>query len=1462
MEDLASVLRSLDDEFGEKERLSHGKVWCTPIPHDRKVSTVQEFYKAFHDTRTLPIHTCVNCYRKFGKAELEEVDWCQWVPFEKRHASQYSCRNCFPTGEKVLACAECVRELGKGALSPAAHLHSQLGCEHMFPDELKGLTPVEEKLIALNSCYGFITRYSIPGSRKPSTRYPKHVKGHITVFPNNLQELVADVLPHPLLKVMDDIHVSWQGPEKPTPNDLSVLLSVRRRVVEKALVWLKGHNSLYENIEIDVAEMESWGAPSHGVPSQVYERMERNEPSAWEKTRTAQLVPPTERGLEEERSMDIREVLAMLNQGEDVEVGGRAFEEPGSPGGEGSDEQMQVDGVSATVQEISSSGMFSLDAHPDIADMEKIRYLYDALGQHASWEQREESLRTGSAEVHRGHGSEPYIVISRGEDFADSFDARFFAKTFPTLFPFGGGGPRQAEESRAGVMGNMDTEAPIDEEATVGSILSSRNMSLERWVRLVLMRHGGRFATHHIFTFLVFNMLVRSRNRRVSMMSVVGKDFPEVERIVQSLSAQRLEMAERELETSGRTNDEAVNKLLRSLSLYGLWQPMSRELRMSMRRKIKSLIIRHGIPAIWFTLNPNDITNPVKLRLAAYRGREPKEAEAFLMNVDTAYKQVQLAISDPLSSALFFHREISMFFKHYVRVGDDSVFGRINEYFSAVETNERGALHLHGLLWLHGNMHLSSLLSDVGEIDQAAYRERVIEYVDSVFTEDLDQEAFCAVRAERRVTSDVSSLLQNRQQFEAAFDEEANFCAGATQIHTHSPTCVKYSISRQGRNRDLCWFKAPWRLVEKTSLTEDGLLKIRRGHSMVNRWNKAMAVGLRHNHDISFIATQRKTMAIVFYVTNYATKAEDPVWKRVAAATEVMKVLGDPVVRDHTETAHRSAEDNGGQNKTRQFLLRVANRIFTQRPLSQVEVIAHLLGYRTEFTNNDAWTFLNVSFLYWHIFRQWSHFQYSGGVETADQAVDEAVLLEKSGQRISFLQAYPHRGRLLQGLCLYDYMSVVKLKRKARDSNAAAWGEVQFERSWPLSQTWVQVLRKPGKHAVVCLDGYLSTDFNEEDGPCYRRAAVQHLAIFAPWESFLSETSGDINAIWEKQKKLLTPRVSFLAENIQLLRRSAEDAKRDARQWAALSGESESSVDTLEPSTGEGDEGSGSMYQSDDIANATRLIDVFRSTIGANQITAGSKEVAMVVRQLYRFQQVVLCSTDELRATVVLQGDSRAISNSGWPSTDADIPGQDKVRSIKSQQTSLSRERERMIQGIQEGFDDKTSNHNAAVNSVLNGFGEHDVQVTAVDSETPKKSSGPSLSIQFGPSTSFSEAGRQLANSFTLNQRQGIALRLLCLHWNERGTPQLCQFIRGEGGTGKSQIIKALIKLFASKGISHYLLVIVTSGTTATRISSITIYLACGFSIDTSHLGSKNGLDRFIIPSSAGLRINGQTRID
>ncbi|KAM4058268.1 PIF1-like helicase [Hirsutella rhossiliensis] len=793
------------------------------------------------------------------------------------------------------------------------------------PDELKGLTPVEEKLISLNSCY---------------------------------------------------------GARKPAPSDLSSLLSVRRRVVERALVWLKRNNPHYAEIEIDAAEMESWGDSIHGVPSSVCDRMERNEPSGWEKARTAHVVPPTERAMDEE---------------------GRWRSRSSSPCST-KDKKPAARNVPA-INEVTSSGMFALDGPPDVADVEKLQFACDAVA----------GVR-GVATVVVSHTSG-----FRGGEFTDSFEASFFARTFPTLFPFGVGDQGLSRQRRP--------RRPV----------SSRSLNLQAWAEIVLRRHGGRFALHHIFAFLVFNMGVRSRNRRVSMLSVGRKNFRKVERI--------------------------------------------------------SLIVGYGVPAIWFTINPNDITNPVKLRLAAYRTRDPDAAEEFLEGLGDAYKRARLAISDPMSSAVFFHREMKLFFDHYVKVGEDS------------------------------------MLADIHGEDQAAYRERIVRYIDSVFSEDLDQESFCAVQAERSVTGGIGSLLDNAAQFSAAFIEEANFCAGATQ---------------EG-GRDLCRFKAPWRSG---------------GHTA---------------------------------------------W-------------------------------------TRQFLMRVANRVFTERPLSQVEVVAHLLGYPAEFTDSSAWAYLNCSLLYWEVFRRWRHLREASGAAATDDTLDESVL------------------------------------------------------------------RRPGKHATVCLDGYLSKDFTYDDESCYRRAAVQHLALFVPWESFLGEGTGEINSIWARARDAMAPRISCLVDNVQLLRRSAEDAKRDAKQWAASSGDGDPTVAHVEEGgAGEAGAESAATYQPNSIGDATRLIDVVRGAVGANQVTAKSPELMAMIQQLWR----------------VFSG--------------AALPPQDQVKAIKSQQRSP--------RSVAKG-DDR--------------FREDEVEMTMADSDETAIDAGAGMDVQFGPSTSFLAAGKVLATRLTLNKRQSIAFLIIC----------------------------------------------------------------------------------------------------
>ncbi|KID93915.1 arrestin domain-containing protein, partial [Metarhizium majus ARSEF 297] len=258
--------------------------------------------------------------------------------------------------------------------------------------------------------------------------------------------------------------------------------------------------------------MNSWTNFPDGVPHMVYQQMERHEPSAHEKIRTAHVVPATERGADavdvegHEREGDIDEILARLHSAEVREefaelAEGSQGEQRGTP-----DVHERGSAQDGAIFEISAAGMFGLDGAPEITELEKFKFACDTIhkGGHSTADGqlgRDKDV-SGSAGIRyaKSKKEEPYIHISRGDNFADGLDRWFFAKAFPTLFPYGLGGPRLAEEALVGSTGSARHEKGVgrmDTSGTATNLVGSRNMSLRAWAEIVLRRHGGRFANHH-----------------------------------------------------------------------------------------------------------------------------------------------------------------------------------------------------------------------------------------------------------------------------------------------------------------------------------------------------------------------------------------------------------------------------------------------------------------------------------------------------------------------------------------------------------------------------------------------------------------------------------------------------------------------------------------------------------------------------------------------------------------------------------------------------------------------------------------------------------------------------------------------------------------------------------------------------------------------------------------------------
>ena len=365
---------------------------------------------------------------------------------------------------------------------------------------------------------------------------------------------------------------------------------------------------------------------------------------------------------------------------------------------------------------------------------------------------------------------------------------------------------------------------------------------------------------------------------------------------------------------------------------------------------------------------------------------------------------------------------------------------------------------------------------------------------------------------------------------------------------------------------------------------------------------------------------------------------------------------------------------------------------------------------------------------------------------------------------------------------------------------------------------------------------------------------MQHLGLFVPWHRFLSAESDDINAIWERSRTQLSKRMTWLADNVQLLHRSAQDAHQDMRQWAARSGASDATAAGGETGAVEIDGPIGSADRSDEAGVAARVLDVFRRSLGRREVTHGSAEIGDLVGQLGRLDG----SLPSWPALAVEEGADQRMRMPGSASADEMKPRPERIAAVKRQQNRVAREREAMIQGIQTAVRERPSADDAALARVANGFGEEDVMVDGVDGSPPPRGHGPSSRVQLGPSTSFAEAGRRLAADRTLNARQTVAFRLVCrqldrIRRDEAGASQSCQFLGGEGGTGKSRVVEAIADLFAEKAQSHRLLVTAMSGAAAANINGVTIHSACKLSIDSTSTAAPE--------QSARPRLDGQTRM-
>ncbi|KAJ7336912.1 hypothetical protein DFH08DRAFT_705951, partial [Mycena albidolilacea] len=85
-----------------------------------------------------------------------------------------------------------------------------------------------------------------------------------------------------------------------------------------------------------------------------------------------------------------------------------------------------------------------------------------------------------------------------------------------------------------------------------------------------------------------------------------------------------------------------------------------------------------------------------------------------------------------------------------------------------------------------------------------------------------------------------------------------------------------------------------------------------------------------------------------------------------------------------------------------------------------------------------------------------------------------------------------------------------------------------------------------------------------------------------------------------------------------------------------------------------------------------------------------------------------------------------------------------------------------------------------------------------------------------------------VASEFNLNAEQNRTFRLVANHATDLSAPPLRMYLGRVGGTGKTQVIKALVKFFEDRSESHRFIVLGPTGTAAALLNGSTYHSILG----------------------------------
>ena len=677
-----------------------------------------------------------------------------------------------------------------------------------IPPELAELNPMETKMIGLGVC--FTTCFQVSGGQHFTT-------GNSINYFNDSFDVVRK-LPRPLTRA-GVIRLKASGEDQRTS-----YYNVRPQLLKKALIWLREHNPLYRDVEIDEEVLQELSVqcvdtelPSievDAVPCQVTNRHDTERESD-EHSDTS----------ERNDTVNTRKSTTATNGNVTGQTGYSVLRD-------------DLPGICE---------LYDLEEWSEEGQTEVGRIL-ESLRQPTEKEVADRSVQ--EEHLHELDTDRPCSDLPRPKKAMNEYETKMMMQMcFPTLFPDGFGGIHP-----------LENETRIHEYT-----LADYCSHLMKW-------HDRRFVMHRNFKFFCVNLIQRRQIDGIVRQVPDRRHFigrrKDGETIHEEINIDDLRKVhdEKELSDAGRQLLKQLKPYFKAVRGSGLYWSNVRDDLMAM---IGNDVLPTRWPTFFFTLSAADTIWP-----DFFRACDPTLTHDEASNLSARDRERYL-VENPDIASRHFQRRFNSFFEHVLQ-GQEQPLGEITDHFWRIEFQKRGSPHVHGLLWVKDAPDVLAL----SETDEG--REELAKFVDkyisaSTMTNEELAVCDCARCVAKADTTSTRDILTERPPNASLTTKESMCDVSRIVQRVQQHVCYDGSSCRQ--KSGVCRFDFPKVLREHTTIerttTSKGTpivrIEPRRNHEATNNYCPKLLRVWRANMDIKLIGN---AYGAAEYTAAYCSKAE------------------------------------------------------------------------------------------------------------------------------------------------------------------------------------------------------------------------------------------------------------------------------------------------------------------------------------------------------------------------------------------------------------------------------------------------------------------------------------------------------------------------------------------------------------------------------------------------------------